>query len=255
MYVRVFDKTNNRYYKSMVYCKVSDEKFRYSFIVLNPHEGRFELVDRIEMLDIRKNEYLHLIEYIQYDTDDWVEYKNSRLLKYKQYCKAHNKEPRIDFLWGYRDVCENFEFLCEILEKRYVSIGEFDINIRELSDVGEWQYILTQKDADDFMKLFAGFHDSTLNRLVFEEASYNRTSAIATFDNSVWYGVVEICFEKIVAINIRPIEDDYSNDIYSATLMIQDESVFWADCYMENEDLSYDGTYIKALSIKWRKIK
>lgn len=46
----------------------------------------------------------------------------------------------------------------------------------------------------------------------------------------------------------------YSREIMEATLMIKDETVLWADWYMKEEDLSYDGSYIKALNLKWRKI-
>lgn len=154
---------------------------------------------------------------------------------------------------GYRDICENFEFLCDILENRSLPVNKSDIVIRTLPDTEDWQYILTQDDADEFMKLFVGFHDSTLKKLTYEEVQAT-SSAITIFDNSAWYGIVEICFEKIVAINIRPEEENLEPYIYDATLIVNNEGVFWADSYMEAEDTSYDGTYIKALSMKWRKI-
>ena len=108
-------------------------------------------------------------------------------------------------------------------------------------------------DVDAFLDAFAGFHDSTLNKLIYEEFD-NNTKVTATFDNSTWYGIVELCFEGVLAINIRPSGENYFREIMDATLLIQDETVFWADQYMEQEDLAYDGSFIKALNLKWRKI-
>jgi len=249
MYVRVFDKPNNRYYKSIAYCIIG-QPWNRQYLVLNPNTNCFELVDAYNRTE---KESFPLVEHIQFHADDWVSYEKAFLLKYKQYCKTHGEEVKIDFLWGYRDVCENYAFLCQILKSKSVPVGVFDIGIRTLADAEDWHYILTQNDADDFMKLFVGFHDSTLDRLVFEEKN-SISSATTVFNNSEWYGIVEICFEQIEAINIRPFERYYTNEIFEATLIIKDETVFWADAYMENEDLSYDGTYIKALSMKWRKI-
>ena len=248
MYLRIFDKPNKRYYKSMAYCKVS-QNGNCQFVVLNPYENCFELVDDF---DKSEKSYCPLVEYIQLDSEDWVCYEDENLLEYRQYCKKQGKNGDFNFIWGYRDVCENFAFLCAIAERKRIPVREFDITLRTLTDTNEWKYILTQDDADAFMDLFVGFHDATLDRLVFEEQPY-MSNAVAVFNNSAWYGIVEICFEKISAINIRP-QENYFNDIYEATLIVKDETVFWADDYMEAEDLSYDGTYIKALSMKWRKI-
>lgn len=249
MYVRVYDKPNNRYYKSMAYCVVNIGYDRH-YIVLNPYEDRFELVAH---LDKSTKEYQLLVETIQFDTDEWEKYEKAYLLKYKHYCKAHGKDDTVELLWGYRDVCENFEFISSILENKFFPVEGSGIMLRELTDTADWNYILTQQDADEFMKLFVGFHDSTLDKIVFEDQQVT-SSAIATFDNSGWYGIIELCFEKIVAVNIRPVGENYTPYIYEATLIVKDETVFWADDHMKTEDLSYEGSYIKALSMKWRKI-
>ena len=70
------------------------------------------------------------------------------------------------------------------------------ISVRSLSDTSEWNYILTQADADDFMKMFAGFHDSTLEKINYSESN-SSTMVNAIFDNSGWFGIVELCFEGI----------------------------------------------------------
>ena len=75
-----------------------------------------------------------------------------------------------------------------------------------------------------------------------------------TFDNSGWFGVVELCFEGIEILKIVPAGENCSREILEGSLIVEDESVFWSDCYMESIDLTYEGSMIKALNLKWRKI-
>lgn len=249
MFARVFDKANQRYFKSMIYCGINHGYYR-QYVVLNPYADRFELVD---YLDKSGGELTPLVEIIRADHDGWVRYENAQLLNFQAYCKKHRKAMDVKFLWGYRDVCENFGFLTAILEDKSVPVSESNICIRDIPDRDAWNYIQTQDDVDSFMKSFAAFHDAVLERIVYEE-SYGGTGVTATFDNSGWYGIVELCFEGVLAINLRPPKENRSREIYEATLMIQNETVLWADWYMETEDLSHDGSYIKALNLKWRKI-
>ena len=44
------------------------------------------------------------------------------------------------------------------------------------------------------------------------------------------------------------------NEIDDGTLLVAATGVFWADGNLEAEDLSYEGDYIKARKLKWRKI-
>ena len=46
-----------------------------------------------------------------------------------------------------------------------------------------------------------------------------------------------------------------SSNIYSTMLIhVDEEGIFWADCYMEKPDMSYDGSIIRSLSLKWKKL-
>lgn len=248
MYARIYDKKHDRYYKSVVYCAVNDGWFR-QYVVLNPHTGNFELVD---YLDKESGENKPLVQIIRDDHEGWKKYEHALLLKHKAWCSANGVDMNVKFLWGYPEVCENYAFLFDILSRGTVQAEEAEIPIRDLADDG-WNELRTQEDADGFMKLFAHFHDSTLESLTYREQS-GCTSVHAVFDNSGWYGIVELCFEAVQAVNIRPAQENYSREIFEATLRVRDESVLWADWYMEEEDLSFDGSYIKALNLKWRKI-
>ena len=248
MFVRVFDKADGRYYKSMVYCAVEQGYFR-QYVVIDPVTDCFVLVDYLD----KTGEPTPLVELIQRDSPDWVTYENAMLLKYKAWCRKHCKPMTLKFLWGYRDVCENYEFLTVLLEQGRVPVSQAGIRLRELPDADEWTYIRTQADADEFMKAFAAFHDSVLEKLTYEEG-YGVSKATAVFDNRCWFGIAELCFEGVLAVNIRPPRENFSREIYGGTLRVSNEAIFWADCWVPETEPDHEGSYICALNLKWRRI-
>lgn len=252
MFVRVFDKKNNIYYKSIVYALLG-KGWHEQYIVLNPNTRNFELVD---YLDKQTNPTKPLVEKIQSNEENFVVYKDDNLLKYKLFCKDNGYEyVEIKFeMKGYPEVIDNNAFLAKILINRSVPFNEYSIPIRNLEDTSEWNYILTQEDADDFMHKFAHFHDSTLDKLSYSD-SYSATTVNAIFDNSGWFGVVELCFESVQILKIVPSPENYTKELYEASLIVKDECVFWADSFMDVPNETYEGSLIKALSLKWRKIK
>lgn len=249
MFVRVYDKSNNRYYKSMVYALINSGYYEKA-ILFNPYKGSFELVD---YLDKESKELSPLYECINSNNNEWVSYERTFLLKLKKYFKENNYSEEITRFSGYKEVFDNYEFMLRILKNKQVLIETTTIKIKDNEDTNEWNYIRTQEDANEFMKLFVGFHDSTLDKLTYEE-EYGKSQLNAIFDNSGWYGVVELCFEGLISLNLRAPAENRSREIYDATLIIKEESVFWADDELREEDFSYIGTYIKALNLKWRKI-
>lgn len=249
MFVRVFDKQQNRYYKSIVYATIGTGWF-LQYIVLNPHTQSFELVDH---LDKQYEPAKPLVEIIQPDRKKFVVYNGAQMLKYKHYCRANCCEfVEVKQMMGYPEILENNAFLEEILANHSVPVGAHQISEKTLCDTTEWNYILTQADADDFMKKFVGFHDSTLEKVNYSESGSPVVNAF--FDNSGWFGVVELCFEGVQLLKIIPASENYSREILEASLIIENESVFWADAYMEKPNNLYEGSIIRALNLKWRKI-
>lgn len=250
MFVRVFDKQQNRYYKSMVYATIGIGWF-LQYIVLNPHTQSFELVD---YLDKQHEPAKPLVEIIQPNHEEFVVYNGAQMLKYKYYCKTTGcKFVEVKQMMGYPEILENNAFLAEILGNYSVPFGAYHISEKTLCDTTEWNYILTQADADDFMKKFVGFHDSTLEKIGYYESDSSAV-ANAIFDNSGWYGIVELCFEGVQMLKIMPATENYSRELFEASLIVENESVFWADSYMEKPNDSYTGSMIRALNLKWRKI-
>lgn len=249
MFVRVYDKKNNKYYKSIVY-GVIDMGYNEKSICLNPTTESFELID---YLDKEEKDLKPIYEIINQNEEKWTLYERSYLLKFKHYCKEHSYMEEIRKFCGYDEVFNDFDFMLRILRDRKVALKDTNITIRDNEDSHVWNYIKTQDDADYFMDVFVGFHDSVIEKALYEE-EYRQRSVTVTFDNSGWYGIAELCFEGVIAMNLRPPGENCSREIYGGCLLIKDECIYWADDCLKEEDMNYQGTFIKALNLKWRKI-
>ena len=254
MFVRVYDKENNRYYKSMVYAVLGTGVFE-KMIVIEPREAAFVMIDVSDKKD--RLTYRLLCETINPRKDGFVTREKSYMLKIKKCLKYGNKDAvkNIDFLCGYEDVLENTELIASLLCGEKIPISEANIKLRENEDVDIWQYIKTQDDAAEFMKLFAGFHDAYIKKITYEEMAYPNIATVYAVFESSWYGTVELCFEAVSELHMHPAGEKYTSEIYDATLLVNDERVFWADDYMEEENTGYEGSYIRALNLKWRTIE
>lgn len=56
-------------------------------------------------------------------------------------------------------------------------------------------------------------------------------------------------------MNLRSAQENISREIYEGCLIVKEQCIFWADDALKKEDLTYAGSYIKALNLKWRKIE
>ena len=250
MFVRVRT-ADGRYFWSMAYAVLRFD-WKSCYVVQDPADRAFVLTLPEDDRDPQDERSVKLI---QPDGSGFQEYRESALLQYKEDCRNRGMEPRsLTSMWGYPDVCENHEFLADLLAHGRVPEGKYPIAPRDLPDRDRWNYVLTQSDADAFLRLFAGFHDSTLERAAYAEDYDGRRQLDMTFDNRDWFGVAELCFEGVQSMKIVPsLPDD--RYLYDGTLIVEDGSVFWADRYMEKADESFDGSYVRALCLKWRKVE
>lgn len=247
MFVRAYDKINEYYYKSIVYGKLNRGCYEKA-ILFNPKTDMFELV---EYLDRTERPLKPLYEVIYDDRSDWVTFE-----KYKIRAKLPmGRDTEVEFFVGYADVLEDSDFMRELLSRGAVPREKARFQIRGHADANVWTYIQTQEDANAFLDQFFGFHDATLEKLTYEESDRG-TRISAIFDNFCWFGTAELCFEGVIAMNLRAPQENCFRDFFEGCLLVNaDESVFWADCALNEEDMNYDGTYIKALSLKWRKLE
>ncbi len=247
MFVRAYDKIHDIYYKSIVYGELNTGYYKKA-ILLNPRADIFVLV---EFTDKSAKPIEFMYEIIDRDRRDWVTFE-----KYKTYRKQFlGCDAEEMFFVGYLDVIEDSDFMEELLAHGAVPRKKAKFKIRSHRDADVWTYIETQKDADAFLEVFAGFHDSTIDKITYEESFEERKLSVI-FDNHCWFGTAELCFECVIAMNLRPPNGNYSRELWEGCLWVNaDGSVFFADRFLDMEDLNYDGTFIKALNLKWRKIE
>lgn len=250
MFVRAYDKQGNTYYKSMVYALINTGYYEEA-IVFNPMTEAFELVRYLER---RNGQLTPLYEVINNSRSGWVTYEKDFLLKLRKYCETYGYTEPLTCFSGYGEVFGNFDFMLRILQDGCVSREDTALELREPEDAADWNYIKTQEDADAFLKAFVCFHDSVLVRAEYTNNNKYQNTLFATFDNSGWYGIAELCFEGLLSLNLRPSGENYTPELYEGCLIVKDACIFWADSCLEEEDLTYTGSYIKALNLKWRKM-
>lgn len=251
MFVRVWDSAHGGYYKSIVY-GIIDTGYFEKYVVLNPFDNSFEAVDYL----VKGGETFAgktKINIINAETKDWYRFFNNDLLKLSRSMDGYEVQNRVPVFYGYEDVFQSRGFLFQLLKNRTVPRGEAAFAVRSLPNEKDWHTIETQEDADKFMSLFMGFHDSTLERCCYEEGDGKRDLHMI-FGNTGWYSVVEFYFEGLLDMHIRPPEDNTTRELLSGCLLVYEESVYWADEALQKEDLSYHGSYVKAYSLKWKKI-
>ena len=64
--------------------------------------------------------------------------------------------------------------------------------------------------------------------------------------------MVELCFEGVQLLKIVPPKENYSTEILSATLYVDEEGVFGADNYMEKPNITYDGSDFSFLMLTYK---
>lgn len=104
------------------------------------------------------------------------------------------------------------------------------------------------------MRIFNGFHDAVIEYLSFKE-NHEVSELSLLVDNSNWYGKVELKFEGVIVFKMMPSDIGHFNHIFQATLIVNNNMIFWADDHLDKEDLTYEGSYIKALNLKWRDVR
>jgi hypothetical protein len=73
--------------------------------------------------------------------------------------------------------------------------------------------------------------------------------------DSQWCETIEMVFEGVTALNLRPAGDNYTADVSAASLIVKDASVFFCGDGIREWDENYEGTWITAYSLRWRFVR
>lgn len=129
--------------------------------------------------------------------------------------------------------------------------------------------IKNDKDIEELMREFNGFHDSCIKELTYYSGGYvgedgsmypvnsSRCVKVVFQSQCAEERVIEVKFEKIRKLNLLPRDEEYDCIIYEASLKKIDGMYFWSEWdNFKIEDLEKEyGTYISAEKVSWRPLK
>ena len=250
MRVRAYDSKTERYFKSEVYAIVG-KGISTRHLVLVPGEvGNY--LKLLSLVNIIKPER----------PVEWIRKSDASLVDSN--ALHTGKEIKLDFFAGYPWVLEEPYILAKLLQGEEVIAEESNLSILD-TRLPDWCYVETQEDVDALMHETHGFHDSVLKNLEYVSGAYvsedksmypvNSLRALKMTFESQWTETIELVFEGLVALNLRPSDDNFDAIIFSASILLKDETVFFVDDEMEKENLQTDCTCVKAYSLRWRILK
>jgi hypothetical protein len=266
MKVRVYDRTTDTYFKSEVYAIINTGWYE-KFLVLVPSEKGpvLKLYDYFDKSNKKSHPVLVNV-IIPSQPSDWVFWKSESVDDIlAQFKGLLRQDIKFYNFWGCSSVFNDKKAMISLLNNESIplagSILDFEM---PTSNLDGWDYVETQNDVNLLMEQVFGLHDSILKQLNYISGGYvapNGSMAVSDdirqvtmiFD-SQWCNSIELVFEGVTALNLRPAADNQSANLFDASVHVKDASVFFCDCYLEKEDTSYTGTWIKAFSLRWRFI-
>jgi hypothetical protein len=266
MKVRVFDKTQNIYFKSIVFARINTGWYEKQLVLVPSNdEGFIKFFDFLDKSDV-KNHPVLINTIVSDSPTEWICQRsgdvNEQLNEYIGL--LDNSILFFEFI-GYPWILENKDVMIELLKGKSIPYKNsiFENKVKTF-DIAGWNYIETQEDAESFMEQTSGFHDSVLKELSYISGAYvNSNRSMHPIDNIRKINItivsqicqqIEMVFEGVTALNLRPAGDNKTSDIFGASVFVKDESVFFCDDSIDQIDLSYEGTWIIAYGLRWRFI-
>ncbi|MCL2855171.1 MAG: hypothetical protein FWE21_06085 [Defluviitaleaceae bacterium] len=265
MLARVFDSSTNTYFKSKVYAKINGGWYEKQLVlVLNADGAYFKLFDFLDKSDPVKP--IPLINLITPNSDGeaWELHRSGSVDRHlEDFEELLSSNIGFFEFWGYPWVFENKTILLELLRGGVVSLKDSGLEDKILDyKLDGWNYIETQQDIEFIMKQTYSFHDSILLAVNYISGGYvdennamhpmDSTRQVTMIFHSQWCRPIEMVFERVTAVNLRPASDNHSSNIFEASMFIENVSVFFCDTGFDKIDLSYEGTWIMAYVLRWR---
>ena len=209
-----------------------------------PYEVNLEIID---CNPIDKNEWINLVQGEMNIVNEKI--KNSRALHYFR---------------GYRNIWEETKAFVDLLENGIVDKNAFGLESLSTKLEG-WNYIESKEDIDYLMIEYSGFHDAILKEMSYISGEYVDNDGmqlnpignkeIKLVYNSDWAEEIEIILLSPRICHILPGDENYMSVLYDASMFIKDCVVYFYDSDIEDITYDYEGTFFKALGIRWRYAK
>jgi hypothetical protein len=133
-----------------------------------------------------------------------------------------------------------------------------------------WKEIKSTEDIKNLWDSFGYFHDACLKELHLWTDYFVDGNSLGMHINSgldcrvrilfhrQWENpsAIELQFEQVTRINLRPSQENYADIIYDSAMVIDDGTIYWADdaCWSLDQDETEKNkyTWISAKTLKWR---
>lgn len=129
-----------------------------------------------------------------------------------------------------------------------------------------WNEIVNENDLKNFMDINYEFHDSCIKEFKYISGAYVDKNLSMNPINSKRIlrmiiqrqvnnlSAIEMEFIGLKHLNVFPQNENYTCEIFDATMILKENCIYWCDCggLSESDMESYTGTMICASKIRWR---
>jgi len=267
MRVRAYDSNTNTFFQSEVLAVINGGWYeRHLLIVPSANGACVKFFDYLDKSD-PENAKVLINRIIPGVPKEWIYQRSTSVDKpLSGFIGLRIKGIRFFEYNGYPWIFENKSLMRKLLRSNAIPVKGSVFEDRTFDyKINGWNYVETQSDVKFLLSQTCSFHDSVLKKLEYISGAYvDDNNAMFPIDSirqitmridSQQCKPIEMLFEGVMALNLRPAGDNYSADIFEASLFLKDASVFFYDEKIDDIDESYDGTWIRAYSARWRFVE
>lgn len=266
MYVRVYEKNTNTYFTSVVYAKINTGWYERQLVRVKSQTGDYlKFFDYLDKSTRPANVLINLVN--PTEPQDWIKYRSNSVDEIlTEFSQSLGKDTKFFEFIGFKWLFDDRLTLIKLIKGESVPVigSIFENRILDEHENG-WNYIDTQEDIDEFLKQTYRLHDSILKSVNYISGGYvdadnksmyplDSTRKVTFIIDCQMTNSIEIVFEGVTALNLRPTGDNYTSNIFETSLYIKDCTVFFADSDVDSFDESYDGTWITSYGMRWKFI-
>jgi len=265
MKVRVFYRLRNDYFVSEVYALINTGWYEKVLVIAPSDNGEYiKFFDYIDK-DEPKNHRTLIDKIILPYHKNWIHKRTKSVDNViDDYANLLPIGTRFFEFIGFSWLYEDKALLTKLLSGDAVLLkgSAFENNLYS-TKLNGWSYIESDDDIASFLQQTSGLHDSVIAEINYNSGAYvdneksmhmTRNRALTARIDSQWCKSLEIVFEGVTALNLRPPAENYGDEIYDVSLYIKNACIFFADSYLEQVDKAYDGTWVSSFSMRWRFI-
>lgn len=268
MRVRVYDKLTDSYFHSEVYAIINTGWYEKHLVLVPAPSGHYmKFYDYLDKSDKASVPSVLINTIVSEYPTDWIYVRSGSvdilLTEYQQ--RLSQSEIRFFEYMGFSWLYVNKEVLTKLLFGEHLVIKGSLFETRLIdTHVSGWNYIETTSDINALLEFAYGFHDSVIKSISYVSGAYVNDDksmypsadirTVTVLIDSQWCATIELIFEGVTALNLRPPADNCTADIFGASLFIKNASVSFFDSEIDMPDTTNSGTWVNSYSLRWRTI-